>query len=213
MAADEHDLDIDDLMLTGGAVVSRGDPNAKFPVTELQGLRRRRVVVGIGYRGPNPEGKVVNPFAAQFCEVEVNTRTGEVRVLRFLGAHDSGRVLNRLTFDNQVFGGISMGIGYALTEGRVLDRGQTGKMVNANFHDYKIPTAMDVPADMSSVVVDLQDTECNTTGAKGVGEPVTIPTAAAVANAIYDAIGVRVPDGPITPGKILEVLAGQEKEA
>ena len=73
------------------------------------------MVVGIGYRGPNPEGKVVNPFAAQFCEVEVNTRTGEVRVLRFLGAHDSGRVLNRLTFDNQVFGGISMGIGYALT--------------------------------------------------------------------------------------------------
>ena len=95
----------------------------------------------------------------------------------------------------------------------MLDRGQTGKMVNANFHDYKIPTAMDVPVDMSSVVVDLQDTECNTTGAKGVGEPVTIPTAAAVANAIYDAIGVRVPDGPITPGKILEVLAGQEKEA
>jgi xanthine dehydrogenase YagR molybdenum-binding subunit len=213
MAADEHDLDIEDLMLTGSAVVSRSDPSVKFPVTELQGLRKRRVVVGIGYRGPNPENKTVNPFAAQFCEVEVNTRTGEVRVLRFLAAHESGRVLNRLTFDNQVFGGISMGIGYALTEQRVLDRGQTGKMVNANLHDYKIPTAMDVPAEMSSVVIDLEDTECNTTGAKGVGEPVTIPTAAAIANAIYDAIGVRVPDGPITPGKILEALAAQGKEA
>ena len=213
MAADEHDLDIEDLMLSGSTVVSRSDPSVKFPVTELQGLRKRRVVVGIGYRGPNPENKTVNPFAAQFCEVEVNTRTGEVRVLRFLGAHESGRVLNRLTFDNQVFGGISMGIGYALTEQRVLDRGQTGKMVNANLHDYKIPTAMDVPAEMSSLVIDLEDTECNTTGAKGVGEPVTIPTAAAIANAIYDAIGVRVPDGPITPGKILEALAAQGKEA
>jgi len=213
MAADEHDLDIEDLMLTGGVVVSRSDPKARFQVIELKGLKRQRVVVGIGYRGPNPEGKTVNPFAAQFCEVEVNTRTGEVRVLRFVAAHDSGRVLNRLTFDNQIFGGITMGIGYALTEQRVLDRGQTGKMVNANLHDYKIPTAMDVPAEMSSVVVDLHDTECNTTGAKGVGEPVTIPTAAAVANAIYDAVGVRVPDGPITPGKILEALAARRKEA
>jgi xanthine dehydrogenase YagR molybdenum-binding subunit len=106
-----------------------------------------------------------------------------------------------------------MGIGYALTEQRVLDRGQTGKMVNANFHDYKIPTALDVPADMSSVVVDLNDTECNTTGAKGCGEPVTIPTAAAIANAIYNAIGVRIAKGPITPDKILEMLRTQGKGA
>ncbi len=213
MAADEHDLDASDLMLVDGAVVSRKDPEKSFPVTGLRGLRRSRVVVGVGYRGPNPEGKAVNPFAAQFCEVEVNTRTGEVRVVRFVAAHDSGRVLNRLTFDNQVFGGITMGIGYALTEQRVLDRGQTGKMVNANFHDYKIPTAMDVPADMSSLVVDPGDTECNTTGAKGCGEPVTIPTAAAIANAVYDAIGVRINKGPITPDKVLEMLQAQGKEA
>jgi len=171
------------------------------------------VVVGVGYRGPNPEGKVVCPFAAQFCEVEVNTRTGEVRIVRFVAAHESGRVLNRLTFDNQVYGGISMGIGYALSEQRVLDHGQTGKMVNANLHDYKIPTALDVPADMSSLPVDLHDTACNTTGAKGVGEPVTIPTAAAIANAVYDAIGVRITNGPITPEKVLTALEAQGKES
>jgi len=213
MAAEEHDLDPADLHLADGAVVSRSDPSKSFPVTELQGVRRQRVVVGVGYRGPNPEGKVVCPFAAQFCEVEVNTRTGEVRVLRFVAAHESGRVLNRLTFDNQVFGGITMGIGYALTEQRVLDRGQTGKMVNVNLHDYKIPTALDAPADISSVAIDLHDTECNTTGAKGLGEPVTIPTAAAVANAIYDAIGVRITDGPITADRILMALEAQGKEA
>ena len=213
MAAEEHDLDASDLRLSKGSVVSRVDPSKSFPVTGLTGLRRRQVVVGVGYRGPNPEGKAVNPFAAQFCEVEVNTRTGEVKVVRFVAAHDSGRILNRLTFDNQVFGGITMGIGYALTEQRVLDHGQTGKMVNANFHDYKIPTALDVPADMSSVVIDLNDTECNTTGAKGCGEPVTIPTAAAIANAIYNAIGVRIAKGPITPDKILEMLRTQGKGA
>ena len=76
------------------------------------------MIVGIGYRGPNPEGKVVNPFAAQFCEVEVNIRTGEVKILRFLGANDSGRVMNRLTYDNQVFGGITMGIGLATDRDR-----------------------------------------------------------------------------------------------
>jgi xanthine dehydrogenase YagR molybdenum-binding subunit len=213
MAAEAHDLDPADLRLADGAVVSRSDPSKTFKVTELQGVRRQRVVVGVGYRGPNPEGKVVCPFAAQFCEVEVNTRTGEVRIVRFVAAHESGRVLNRLTFDNQVYGGISMGIGYALSEQRILDQGQTGKMVNANLHDYKIPTALDVPADMSSLPIDLHDTTCNTTGAKGLGEPVTIPTAAAIANAVYDAIGVRISNGPITPDKVLSALEAQGKEA
>ncbi len=109
------------------------------------GARQRQgVVVGIGYRGPNPEGNVDLAVRGPVREVEVDTRTGEVRLLRFLGAHDTGRVMNRLTYDNQVFGGITMGIGLGLTEERVLDR-QTGKMVNPNWHDYKIPTMMDVP--------------------------------------------------------------------
>jgi xanthine dehydrogenase YagR molybdenum-binding subunit len=127
--------------------------------------------VGVGYRGPNPDGKSINPFAAHFAEVEVNTRTGEVKVVRYLAAQDSGRVMNRLTYDNQVIGGIAMGIGLALTEGRVLDRAHTGKMVNANWHDYKIPTALDVPGDTTVIAIDPHDTVCNTTGAKGLGEP------------------------------------------
>ena len=75
-------------------------------------------------------------------------------MLRLLGAHDSGRVMNRLTYQNQVFGGMTMGIGFGMTEGRVLDR-NTGKMANANWHDYKIPTAKDVPPDFACVPVDL----------------------------------------------------------
>ncbi len=211
LAAEQHELNVEDLDLATGAVVSKSDPAATFPITELEGLQKRGLVMGIGYRGPNPKDVAITPFAAQFCEVEVNTRTGEIRVLRFLGAHDSGRVMNRLTYDNQVFGGITMGIGLALTEERILDQA-TGKMVNANFHDYKIPTALDVPAEMASLPIDPHDEQCNTTGAKGIGEPVTIPTAGAIANAVFHATGVRIAESPITPARFLEAQAAQAKE-
>jgi xanthine dehydrogenase YagR molybdenum-binding subunit len=144
--------------------------------------------------------------------VEVNTRTGETRILRFLGAHDSGRVLNRLTYDSQVIGGITMGIGLAMTEERVLDRNHTGKLVNRNWHDYKVPTSLDVPPEMVSVPIDPGDAEANTTGAKGLGEPVTIPTAAAVANAVCHATGIRVTESPMTPVRLCALLAGRKKE-
>jgi CO/xanthine dehydrogenase Mo-binding subunit len=170
------------------------------------------MITGVGHRGANPEGKVINPFAAQFCEVEVNTQTGEVTVLRFVAAHDSGRVMNLLTYRNQVFGGIAMGIGFGMTESRVLDGVQTGKMVNKNWHDYKLPTALDVPANMECVPIDPDDREANNTGSKGIGEPATIPTAAAVANAVYHATGVRMPDTPIDPSKLVAALAAQRGE-
>ena len=169
-------------------------------------MRRRGLLLGVGTRGPNPDKKAVNPFVAQFCEVEVNTRTGEVRVLRFLSSNDSGRVMNRLTYDGQVIGGVTMGLGLALTEQRVLDR-QTGKMVNRNWHDYKIPTAMDVPPEITSLPIEVADNEANIAGAKGLGEPVTIPTAAAVANAVYDAVGIRVTESPISPMRLVALLA------
>jgi len=212
IAAQDLAVDPATLYFAAGAIVSKGDPSKKIGFTELSGLKKRGVVVGIGYRGPNPENKVANPIAAQFCEVEVNTATGEVRVVRFLGAHDSGRVMSRLTYDNQVFGGITMGIGLAMTEARVLDKNQTGKMVNRNWHDYKLPTALDVPEDIVSLPIEPDDTEANTTGAKGLGEPVTIPTAAAVANAVYHATGVRVTQTPINPVQLCQLLAQRRKE-
>ena len=154
------------------------------------GLREHQstaVLVGVGTRGPNVEGKVITPFSTHFAEVEVDTRTGEVTVTRLLAAQDSARVMNRLTFECQVQGGLVMGLGLGRTEARVLDR-QTGKMCNANWHDYKIPTALDVPAAQEVLSAGVVDTECNTAGAKGVGEPATIPTAAAIANAVHDAV-------------------------
>jgi xanthine dehydrogenase YagR molybdenum-binding subunit len=207
MAAQDLKTEPSDLDLDGEEIVSLKDPSKKIKVTNVTALKKRGVIVGVGYRGPNPEKRVVNPFVAQFCEVEVNTKTGEVRIIRFLATHDSGRVMDRLTFDNQVFGGITMGIGFGMTEARILDGRQTGKMMNKNWHDYKIPTALDVPADMVSVPVELVDTEANTTGAKGLGEPVTIPTAAAIANAVYHAAGVRVTETPMSPMRLSKLFA------
>ncbi|MGZ3524713.1 MAG: xanthine dehydrogenase family protein molybdopterin-binding subunit [Thermodesulfobacteriota bacterium] len=212
LASKDLNIDAADLALEDGEVVSKGDPSRRIKIAEVSDLKRRGVILGIGHRGPNLEGKVVNPFAAQFCEVEVNTKTGEIKILRFLSTNDSGRVMNRLTFDNQVFGGITMGIGLAMTEVRTLDGNQTGKMVNRNWHDYKIPTALDVPTEVESLPIELEDPEANTTGAKGLGEPVTIPTAAAVANAVYHATGIRVTASPINPMTLSQLLSQSRKE-
>jgi xanthine dehydrogenase YagR molybdenum-binding subunit len=212
MAAEALKTDLSELAYQGREIVSRQDASKRIAVKDLDALKRQGVVVGVGYRGPNPKNKVVNPFAAQFCEVEVNTKTGELKILRFVAAHDSGRVMNRLTYDNQVFGGITMGIGLAMTEARILDAGQTGKMVNRNWHDYKLPTALDVPADMTSLPIELADSEANNTGAKGLGEPVTIPTAAAIANAVFHATGLRITQTPINPLQLIQRLAERRKE-
>jgi xanthine dehydrogenase YagR molybdenum-binding subunit len=204
---------VESLRYTGRHVQVVGESDRQVAITDIAKLNQRGVAVGVGYRGPNPQGKSVNPFAAQFCEVEVDTATGEVRVLRFLGAHDSGKVMDRLTYDSQVFGGITMGIGFGLTEFRVLDHGQTGKMLNRNWHDYKLPTALDVPPEMASVPIEIYDPEANNTGAKGLGEPVTIPTGSALANAVAHATGLRMHQGPINPTTLLGPLAGRGKES
>ena len=85
-------------------------------------------------------------------------------------------------------------------------------MVNANWQDYKIPTAKDMPSKMECLPIDFHDTECNSTGTKGIGEPATIPTAAAIANALYHAAGIRILQGPITPAKILTALEARKEK-
>ncbi len=211
MAAEDLDVPREELTYIGNEIVSSKDAQKKVKITEIEKLKKRGEVIGIGYRGPNIADKAINPFAAQFCELEVDTLTGEIHILRFLGVHDSGRVMNRLTYDNQVFGGIVMGVGFALTECRQLDESQTGKMCNKNWHDYKLPTALDVPENMVSLPIELDDPECNNTGAKGLGEPVTIPTAPAIANALYMATGVRFTRAPIMPMEVIRKLS-EKKE-
>jgi len=135
----------------------------------------------------------------QFVEVEVDCETGRVEVLRVVAVHDCGQVINRLAVESQINGGILQGIGFALYENRLLDS-QTGRMVNANLEDYKIVGAMETPQ-VEAIVVDVPGA-----GVSGIGEPPVIPTAGAIANAIFHATGVRIRDLPITPDKILMAL-------
>jgi xanthine dehydrogenase YagR molybdenum-binding subunit len=122
-----------------------------------------------------------------------------------VAVQDCGLVMNRLTCESQINGGVIMGLGYALLEDRIMDP-QTGYMINPNLEDYKVVGAMEVP-EIKSIAF---DTDRKVTG---VGEPATIPTAGAIANAIYNAIGVRIRDLPISPEKILNALAEKELES
>ena len=202
--AEELKLPVEELTLAEGHVVSTKDNSIKVPYARLIQKKGLMDVVESGSRAPNPEGQRIQPFVTHFAEVEVNTLTGKVKVLRLLGAQDSGRRMNKATYNNQVHGGMIQGLGFALTEGRVLDR-QTGKMANCSFLDYKIPTAMEATWQHDVVAVEKAD-ESNNTGAKGLGEPAKIPACAAIANAVYNAIGARVPDAVITPDKVLTAL-------
>jgi xanthine dehydrogenase YagR molybdenum-binding subunit len=135
----------------------------------------------------------------QMAEVEVDTETGFVRVKRIVCVQDCGLVVNRLGCISQINGGIIMGIGFALYEERILDS-QTGVVLNPNFETYKLPGAADVP-DLDVIIQDMPER-----GVIGIGEPVTIPTAAAIANAVSNAIGKRVTRLPITPSQVLGLL-------
>ncbi|MCB9248937.1 MAG: xanthine dehydrogenase family protein molybdopterin-binding subunit [Ignavibacteriales bacterium] len=157
-----------------------------------------------GSREENIKGLAVQTFGAQFADVEVDTLTGNVRVKKVVAAHDIGRVLNRQTLENQFHGGIMQGLGMALMEERIMDY-DYGKMLNANFHDYKIPTMMDTP-EIEVIIVGEMDEQANNMGVKGIGEPAMIPTPGAIGNAIYNAIGVRIKSLPITPDKIINAL-------
>jgi CO/xanthine dehydrogenase Mo-binding subunit len=200
-ASEELKVPFEDLTMRGGVISSVNDPSKKINVTDLSYMKTQKVVVGVGIRHPQPSAPC-KPFCVQFCEVEVNTRTGEVKVLRFVSSNDPGRVMNLLTINNQTDGGIALGIGYGLSEARILDRGQTGQMLNRNMTYYKVRNILSVPMDIVSIYPGPPDNISNWNGSKGWGEPPTVPPGAAVANAVYNAIGVRFYNAPITPMKI-----------
>ena len=150
----------------------------------------------------------MNSFGAHFAEVEVNTDTGQVRVLRYVAAHDSGRILNPMLAVNQVEGGVSQMLGFTLSEEMVTDS-TSGTTLNANFLEHKSPTILEYP-DIQVVFADVVD-PIGPYGAKALGEPPSIGVAPAVANAIRDAVGIEVRDLPATPDRILDLLAEKEE--
>ncbi len=148
------------------------------------------------------------PTGAYFAEVEVDTETGVVRVLRFVTAIDCGKAINPMAVEGQIEGAIQQGIGYALTEDYRIDP-ETGAVLSDNYDRYKMPGVLDMP-ETEVIIIDEPDPQ-GPFGAKGVGEAGMVGVAPAIGNAIYDAIGVRVRDLPVTPEKILAALREREQ--
>jgi len=178
---------------------------------------RSQVVLGqpaIGSASWNPPTVAMDPdtgqgkpfatyvYATQIAEVDVDDETGEVEVLRIAAAHDCGTAINPMLVEGQVEGGISMGVGMALQEEMLFDA--NGRHVNPNLTNYIMPTSLDMPEITVDIVQDFDPT--GPFGAKGVGEPTAVPTAAAILNAIHDAVGVRVTSLPATSEKVLAAI-------
>ena len=204
IAAEKLEVDPADVVLTDGVFSSKKDPSKSMNWKELaKEIPGGQLSVVGDRRKDYYQPKRFKISGVQFAEVEVDTGTGAIRVKRVVAVHDCGRPMNRLTIENQINGGIIQGISYALYENRLLDR-NTGLMVNPNLESYKIAGAMDVPK-IESHIIDLNLGQ-SSTGAIGIGEPATVPTCAAIANAVYHAIGVRIKELPMTPQRVLAVL-------
>lgn len=145
-------------------------------------------------------------YGAQCAEVEVDCETGEVTILKLYIVHDCGKAINPLLIEGQLYGAVAMGVGYTLFE--ELLHSKDGRVVNPNFRDYIVPTAMDVPP-IECSVVEVED-PAGPFGAKGIAEPALLPTAPAIVNAIYDATGVLITELPVTPEKVLLELKKME---
>lgn len=195
--------DASQLMLDERGVAPRSEPTRGVSLAAL--LERHGPIERTAARERAPAGVFAAMFGAHFVEVEVDLRTGRVRVLRAVCAHDAGRVLNPRLAASQVHGGFIQGLGMALHEERVLDV-RSGAMLNAAMWAYRTPAIVDAPQAIRFVDAGIPDGG-NSLGVKGIGEPPLIAAGAAIANAIHHAIGVRLRDYPITPDKVLAALA------
>jgi len=214
VAAKKLGANIEDLEAKDRKVYVRGHPAVAMSIAEVASAASYRPILGRGIYIAKQEGSDLKTlygdcataysFAAQVAEVEVDTQTGEVKVLSLTAAHDLGRAINPLSAEGQIEGGVAQGIGMALTEELVQ---ANGEVINAQFSDYKILTTLDMPM-IKPILVESNEPR-GPFGAKGVGEIVMVPTAAAIANAIYDAVGVRINEFPITAEKVLKALRGK----
>jgi 4-hydroxybenzoyl-CoA reductase subunit alpha len=192
----DHDkkVSLDDVVVhalgtQGGTIVTKG---SYTPPKEAQGGKFKGAGVG-----PSP----AYSYSAQVVEVTVDPETGVLKVDRVIAAHDCGRALNPLTVEGQIEGSVSMGLGQAVQEQIISDQ---GLIMNAGLLEYKTPGILDSPV-IESIIVESAESE-GPFGAKEAGEGSLAAVIPAVANAVYDAIGVRITELPITPEKIIKAL-------
>ena len=218
--AKEWNVDIQTLKAHDGEIWSEGT-NYRIPMSEaIKVCKKKYGVVPVGgenytshHTGLHPEDGSGKPwqayvFGGQVAEVEVDTATGEVQLLGIWACHDVGRAINPKGVEGQVEGGVVQAVGQALMENFELDNGKTS---SGNLAKYILPTSLDVPKVKTKIVEDPDP--LSPLGAKGIGEPAMVPTAPAIMNAIYDAVGVRIKSLPATPEKILSALREKQRKS
>jgi CO/xanthine dehydrogenase Mo-binding subunit/aerobic-type carbon monoxide dehydrogenase small subunit (CoxS/CutS family) len=209
------------LTFGGGRIYVSERPEAGIPIakaTHLLAIVKGGPVVATGTNtAPNPPfnpgfvecntmpSKPFFAYGAQAVAVQVDKVTGKVDVLKVVASHNVGKAVFRGGIEGQIHGGVAMGLGYALSEEVIFSN---GRPLNDSFLDYRLPTMVDVP-EIIAVIVEKENAR-SPEDIRGVGEPTTIPTAAAVANAVFDAVGVRVNHLPLTPEKVYWALKGKK---
>ena len=202
LVAKEHDVQADNLEATGGEILHNNEPVCTWKEAcaligpmplEVQG------------QGPQKDGLTDQGVGGvQMADVAVNTETGQVRIHKIVAVQDCGLIIDMLTAESQVYGGVIMGIAYALSEERIMDN-LTGRYINADLINYKLPRI----GDIGELVVEFyQPDDQYDRGVVGLGEPPVISTGAAISNAVTNAIGIRVPVLPLTPKRVLDALKG-----
>ena len=204
LAADRLEAHPDDMTLEDSRVFVKGSPERGFSLGDLavyaQTLGPGPVLGRGAFSSRMPQS--LHCYGTQIVEVEVDEDTGEVNIVRIVAAHDVGRAINPQGVEGQIQGGVTQALGHTLMEQITYDADGTPAM--QGFLDYKIPSAMDLP-NVEAVIVEVPDDE-GPFGARGIGEPPILALAPAVANAIYDAVGVRITSLPITAEKVREAL-------
>ena len=200
-AARIWDVSPDDVEYTDGVASHKSDSELKLTFKQLAG---RLIGTGgpvVGRGNVNPAG-VGNSFAVHIVDVEVDPETGKVAVLRYTALQDVGKAIHPSYVEGQIQGGVVQGIGWALNEEYVYNK--SGVMDNSSFLDYRMPTSLDLPM-IDTVIVEIGNPG-HPFGLRGVGEVCIVPPMGAMANAIYNAIGVRMDVLPMSPGNVLEAL-------
>src|ERR1043166_8454109 len=202
LAAAELNVKAEDLDLQKGEVFVKNNPRQKIPLESA--VKDSGELIGRATTNPNfPKDVEGKSFSAHFAEVEVDSWTGHVRITRYVAAHDSGTILNRLSAESQIKGGVVQGIGMALTEELLIDK-LTAIPINPNYRDAKVPTHLETP-EVEVIFVENYD-PYGVYGGKVVGEPPITAAVATIANAIFNATGKRFKVLPITPDKILQAV-------
>jgi xanthine dehydrogenase molybdenum-binding subunit len=204
LAGDKLEAAAEDLDIRNGRISVRGSPDRHITVQDVvkggAGGIAPRALIGKATHEP----KNNYSFAAHFVEVEVDAETGQVTILQVVAVHEVGKAINPIGVEGQIEGGLQQGIGHSLTEDFIVDR-KTGRPLNAGFVDYKMPLSLDMPKIKTVILEEVPD-PAGPFGAKGVGEDPIIAIGPAIANAVSDAIGVRMRELPITPDKVLHAL-------